>query len=340
MSFAYQIYGLRLHANRRIPGLRPAASAVTDKCIGVWLGLNPPWAIAEGAGSPNLRACSARHSNSGAPTWTLRQLHRGEIELHYADGTQFAIDLVGRNIWATWPDSLTLEDAITYLVGPVLGFVLRCLGTICLHASAIAIDGRAVLFAGHSGAGKSTTAAAFAERGFAVLSDDIVALSLESGQIFVQPGYPRVNLWLDSATALFGNPAALPLLTPTWDKHYLDLTKGGERFQTEALRLSSIYILGGRADDPSVPRIESLSAREQLIALIGNTYANNLLDAHRRAEEFAQLGELVGVLPVRRVVPHGSFSALPRLCQLILDDLDGKAPIPTPAAAAIAHGPV
>lgn len=340
MSFVYQIYGLQLAANRQIVGLQPAASLAQDQCFNVWLGVAAPWTHGDGAGLPDFSACSSRHSDGGAPTWTLRQPLVGRFELDYADGTRFAIDLTGRNIWATWPNSLTLEDTVTYLVGPVLGFVLRSVGTTCLHASAVAIDGRAILFAGHPGAGKSTAAAAFAERGFAVLADDIVALSERSRETYVEPGYPRVNLWADSATALFGSATALPRVTPTWDKLYRDLAKNGARFHCRRLALGNIYIIGDRSDDPLAPYVEPLSAREQLMALIGNTYANNLLDRRRRADEFAHLGDLVVSVSVRRVVPHSDFRRLPSFCRLILDDLDSAPPIPLRDPAQVRYEPV
>lgn len=339
MSFTYQIYGLQLAANRQIPGLQPASSLAKEQRFKVWLSLTAPWAGANDA-APNFSACSSRHSDGGAPTWTLRQPLPGRFELDYVDGTRFAIDLAERNIWATWPESLTLEDTVTYLVGPVLGFVLRSLGTICLHASAIAVAGRAILFAGHPGAGKSTTAAAFAERGFAVLADDIVALSAHATGIFVQPGYPRVNLWADSAAALFGSLSALPQVTPTWDKLYCDVTKNGMDFQCQPLALGSIYIIGDRSEDPLAPYVEPLSARQQLLALIGNTYANNLLDQRRRAEEFARLGDLVGTVAIRRLVPHDDFNRLPSLCRLILDDLGSAPPIHLARPVQVRHEPI
>ena len=57
----------------------------------------------------------------------------------YADETEFVVDKAGTEVWAAWREPLTLEDTATYLLGPVMGFVMLLRGVVCLHASAVAI---------------------------------------------------------------------------------------------------------------------------------------------------------------------------------------------------------
>src|SRR5262249_22183040 len=154
----------------------------------------------------------------------------------------------------------TLEDTATYLLGPVLGFILRLRGVTCLHASAVAICDQAIAILGPAGAGKSTTAASFARAGYKVLTDDIVALDERGDAFLVQPAYPRVRLWSESVNALFGTEDALPLLTPTWDKRYLDLQANISCFQEHPLPLAAIYLLDKRSSDPAAPFIEAVPA--------------------------------------------------------------------------------
>ena len=183
-------------------------------------------------------------NDHGQPTLTVCKLDDGAwFHLRYADGTEFLVDRPGKRLWATWQEPLTVEDTATYLLGPVMGFVLLLRGTHALHASAINVGGHAIAIVGPAGAGKSTTAAAFAKLGYGVLAEDVITLAREGGELMVQPAYPCIRLWPASVAALFGAPDALPLLTPNWDKRYLDLAgdDGRYQFQSDASPLRAIY---------------------------------------------------------------------------------------------------
>ena len=246
----------------------------------------------------------------------------GYFGFFYEDGARFAIDRCGRELWADWPENYSLEDACTYLLGPVMGFALRLRGIVCLHASAVALGDRAIALVGLPGAGKSTTAAAFASAGFPVLSDDIVALADQGTQFLVQPGYPRVNLWPDSVQRLFGSENDLPRITPTWDKRYLPLGQNGHHFASSPLPLGAIYILDSRESSLTAPIIEGVPGREAFIELVANTYVNYLLDQDMRRTEFDVLGRVVSEIPIRRVRPPAESSAIFNLCEAIAADAE------------------
>ena len=181
----------------------------------------------------------------------------------YADGTRVVVDREGRNVWATVPDGANDEDTGSYVLGPILGFVLRLRGVVCLHASAVDVRAGALAFVGAAGAGKSSIAAAFSQRGFGVLTDDIGALHEVRGQVQVLPAYPRVRLWPDAANGLFGSSEALPRITPTWEKRYLDLAGHDGRFAAQPLPLAAIHVIEeGPASDRV--RIVPLESREAL----------------------------------------------------------------------------
>jgi len=284
------------------------------------MGSMPHWRDRELEGADEHYRSPSR-DEFGRPNLLIWKLSGGGyFLLRYSDGTDFLVDRSGRQIWATWPEELTLEDTATYLLGPVIGFVLLLRGTHSLHASAISIDGKAVVIVGPAGAGKSTTAAAFARSGHSILAEDVVAISDVADEFLVLPAYPRIRLWPESVSALYGAPDVLPPLTPTWNKRYLDLRGNGHHFQQEALPLAAVYVLQERREDSLALSIEPMGATAGLMALVANTYANLLMDKAMRAREFNLLTRIIANVPVRQVMPHVSASFLTELCDLILDD--------------------
>ncbi len=318
MLASHSIYGLGLQVDAPIAGLEglPAASRV-DVSITLNRGreqfFDPP-----GQGEDIFVA--EELSESGEPGVRVTRLAGGaHYRFAYGDGTRIVIDAEGSRVWATGADGASIEDTATYLLGPTLGFVLRLRGITCLHASAVAVDGKAVAFAGPAGAGKSTTAAAFAQLGFPVLTDDIAPLREGAAGFEVQPAYPRLRLWPDSAESLFGSPEALPRITPTWDKRYVDLNLPQFQFLQHPLGLAAIYVLAPRARRS--PAVEALERRTALMALVRETYSTRLLSSAQRGKEFDFLARLVDSVPVRRLSPDADLARMPALCETILRDL-------------------
>lgn len=167
--------------------------------------------------------------------------------------------------------------------------MLRLRGTLSLHASAVAVDGEAIVIAGNPGAGKSTTAAAFAKRGAVVITEDVAPVIWIDDRPCIAPGYPRIRLWDDSATTLFGE---LPPLTPTWPKRFLDVT---EQFAERAYPIAKIVILEERAAHAAQRR---LSGHEAAIALLRNASMTDALEDSMRERELSQVTRLAGDVPV------------------------------------------
>jgi hypothetical protein len=255
---------------------------------------------------------------SGEPALRIWRLADGAcLYLAYCDGMEFWVDREGTSVWARWPAASSLEDAATFLLGPVLGLLLRLRGVTCLHASAVVFDDRAVAFVGEEGAGKSTTAAAFARRGHPVISDDVVAIVERDGAFHVLPAYPYLSLWPDSVKMLYGPERTLPTFSANWDKRVLSLAEARLRFEKKSLPLGAIFILGERSSESAAPFLETLSAQDSLVALLANSYATGMLDKDMRAQEFALLGRMLSSVPVRRVRPHQESTQIDRLCEVI-----------------------
>jgi len=331
VTFHYIVYGLRIAADASIPGLiKSPASAEPD--LKIWLKSEPPWLAECLAMRETLWYVSPEQEEGGKPALTVTKLAAGAyFRFVYADGSTFILDGSTTRLWATWPDSSSLQDTAVFLLGPVLGFVLRSRGIICLHASAVAIGREAIVLVGTGGSGKSTTAAAFALQGYPVLSDDVAPMQSHADAYFVRPGYPRLCLWPESVNLLYGGREALPRITPNWEKCYLPLDDNGHQFQHEPLPLGAIYLLGERTAGTEVPRIQPVAASGGLVSLVQNTYMNYLLDKQQRAQEFEFLGRLLSQVPVRWVTPHVDPTRLTKLCEVIVSDFEA---LPQAALAA------
>lgn len=321
MPASYLLYGLRAFSNLPIPGLVLTEGSSTVP-VHIRLKNGSEFASKFSASLSDIFYTSPNSNRNGDSNLRAGMLNDGAYYgFFYSDGPRFAIDRQGREIWGDWPDGYTLEDVCTYLIGQVINFALRLRGITSLHASSIGIGDRAIAVMGAPGAGKSTTAAAFARLGYSILSDDVAVLDDQDSTFLVQPGYPRVNLWPDSARALFGPGEELPRITPTWGKKYLSLDRGGYCFQPKPLPLSAVYLLDVREDAPEASILEELTPTDAFLALVANTYLNYLLDADMRSHEFEMLGRVAKIVPVRRACPARDPSKVFELCNAIAADV-------------------
>lgn len=184
-GFAYRACGLDIRSDLALPGLRPAPEGAQAQALTITGGPVPDALDAEILKSgPNWQ--------SSADAFLLRIpgiarfliSHRSEIRYEPEDGT-------------------APEDLTAFLTGSVLGILLHLRQSVVLHASAVLVNDRAVLFCGPSGAGKSTLCAALGKRGYAMLSDDLCVLAPgPDGQLWVESDGRQHKLWERSVRSL------------------------------------------------------------------------------------------------------------------------------------------
>lgn len=318
MTRAYDhcAFGLTIRARRRLPGLgsRPSSG---DADVVVEFPARPP-----SASPRRVLWYESPPDRYRQRLRVWRESGKGDFEFAYDDGTCFRLRADASAILAWWPAELSLADATMYLLGPVMGLVLRLRGQVCLHASVVGVEGEAVGIMAPAGHGKSTTAATFALRGHPVLSDDILVVAERDGRFLVQSGCPRLRLWPQAVEALFGSPDALPRISPghpEWDKRYLDLAAEDYAFEDRALPLRALYT-GTRDDDAASPRLHRLRGGEALLTTLASGYVSHLLDDRMRAREFELVGRLVERVPVVRFGIRAGIERLEGLRRAIVAD--------------------
>ncbi len=207
------------------------------------------------------------------------------------------------------------------IVGPFLGVILAQRGHLVLHASTVAIGGRAVSFFGQSGQGKSTLTAALTLAGHRLVADDLTVIDTRHVPPRIRPGFPRIKLWPDSVSALEQDVAALPLIHPERSKRSLQL----QEFAREPVPMVRCYQLqAGREIS-----IEPLAGSIGVLALVQSTYQSYwMADAGMTADNLIQCGALArsGVLRVLTRPKH--FAELPSLIAAIEADVGAASELP------------
>lgn len=228
--------------------------------------------------------------------WTLfYRVDEGYL-VRFPDVVDFFIDASGQRIEA-WPTPKAHPDTVEHFFINQCQPLARSLqGRLTLHGSAVVIDGHVVAFLGHSGQGKSTLAASFAQHGHPFLTDDGVYIDFDStsGRCLVHPGHPSLRLWQDSeqALALTTQPHASAVdHTPK-----ARILAGDTLHHAQAPRpLAAIYLLGDQT--PTHPTVTPLGPVQALHAVSAQAFQLDTTDRLRLASHFDQLSRLADRVP-------------------------------------------
>lgn len=324
MSHYYLLYGLAVESDLSVVGA-PTARGGSDWQPQVVVRVGRPFEPLSWDAATSFFTWPEVGPN-GKPSFVIHYLaRRGWYRWTHCDDIVFYVHESGREVWVHWPAGESAQSVVFYLVGPILGFVLRLQDSIALHGSAVSLNGQAVAILGNSGAGKSTLAAALSKRGHGVFTDDLVLLQAHNDHFLVVPGYSRIRLWPDSAKALCGNADHLhrlvdsSVLWPDWDKRALELSVETGQFEDIPRPLTAVFILGPRTDSP--PYVENLTGPQGVIELVRHIYQGYLSDIVRKAKELDVLARLADWISVKRLYLNYDFRQLGKACDLLLDEL-------------------
>jgi len=233
---------------------------------------------------------------------------QGIATLLAKDGTTLIVD----------PDSDNIEPQLLnlYILSEALGIILYQRGLFLLHASAIKIGEQVVIFAGPPGAGKSTTAAAFAQCGYTVLADDMVAISLDNaGKVMVYPAFPQIKIWPSAVKGLGYNPSSLP---PLFSGSRKRVIRQKENFPVEPFPLAHIFFLedGANLKFTKMAKNEAFFSLARFFPLPSDLLQGTALERH-----FQQCVQLTGKVDIWKVENPKNFEALKKLVRWVEREL-------------------
>lgn len=314
MSGHYRIYGLTVGCDFPLPAARPISEQ--EALVGEGRGpvdLQISWIAASTPGQ-TTRAPEPRGEPvlSQCPDGGMRLVWPGEITADISgDGRRIALQ--------TRPEKLIYLPTLT--IGILLGIALHLRGILCLHGSALEIDGRVVSFMGDSGAGKSTLAAWLLRQGARLYVDDLVAIMPDvSGMPVVPPGPTGLRLTAEAAEALFAGTVGMERI-PYLGKYLWDLARPDAPCQGQygdtPHALSALYWL-----EPAMPgkgaRVSApLPAVAALAKLVEALYPPQMRQMLTRIG-LEKMAGLVERVPVHVVHYERSWAHLPFFDRMLL----------------------
>ena len=153
----------------------------------------------------------------------------------------------GRQI-RVWPAAGTTQrDIEIFLLGPAWATLCHQRGMLPLHASAIVTGMGITAFAGHSGTGKSTTAAMLNSLGYELIADDILPVSFNQNSIpGAWPYLRRLKLHRDPIDQLALPPGERVSETLDKEKYFVHPKRAAD---DKWRRLERLYLLENNGTD-------------------------------------------------------------------------------------------
>lgn len=237
--------------------------------------------------------------------YRIRYDYRG----HIAD---FSIRHDGRTITVETSEGETDAELSNLIEGPILGRAMRLAGLPCIHGTALASGGRAIVLMGASGVGKSSLAWALVQQGCGLVTDDMVGIETAAGGLLVHPGRARLRMWPDTARRL-GLGATADALFPTATEMEKVSVRDRDSFEGSPVPLHAIYRLLPRDPAIKAATIEEMPWGQRLADLAANLHGLLAPDREGRRRELAMLAAVAAAAPVRSLTLPDDLDSLPRM---------------------------
>jgi hypothetical protein len=282
MTTLYEVFGGTLRSELPIEEL-PVATA-----------LPPDWTLRvvdESAAAPEGELLGSDLVFGDTRVRGYRQ--DGGFVLIFDDTGRFDVSADGSDI--TWyrPANAELQSAQADITSRVLALALHASGVFTLHASAVSIGGTGVAFLAPKHHGKSTLCSALVLEGARVLGDDTVPVR-PGGVPLLSPGLPRLRLWTDAASRLFGVDEE-----PTLRKRIME-DLDAERVETNTVPFGAAYILNPVVDLPGgvAAERERLDSVGATMALVMHSKLGPVLAGRESPVMLSRAADIAGNVPV------------------------------------------
>lgn len=199
------------------------------------------------------------------------------------------------------------------LIGHALPMILYKRGRLVLHANSININDKAVIFLGTSGNGKSTTSFALYNKGYSIISDDILSIKIGNCDSFAYPGFPKIKLWPEVLEKFEKDPQKFPKIHPKTKKRFCSVS---DNFTNHPKAIKAIYLIEKCKEN----KITKMNSFDSILELIKSSYCYIMFNEKDLSDNFKQITHIVNNIPVKKMEIGNSFN-FNNIIQMLEQDL-------------------
>lgn len=180
-----------------------------------------------------------------------------------------------RNITIDWQAQGTGADHYFQTLAIALNLELN--KVLCIHANALAYQDKAIAIVAPSRTGKTTLTAALSQSGFALMTDDMVALHEDKQGYKIYPSWPVARMWPDALNELqLDGSEQYQKVHEKFEKRVVNLEETtGFNFCKKPKKLQVIYLLNRlpKEENSNTPvcEIVPIATAKAIIILLQNS---------------------------------------------------------------------
>ncbi len=284
-KYHYRAFSLNIASEIPVTGFETAAAAATAVDVNIRSGEVPE-------SLPNAINIGVLYQNTDKE-FLLRV--EGVAAYYIRNGNEITVQRLGK---------ATEGEVSAFLTGTSFGALLHQRRLLPLHACTVLFKDKCLVFAGISGVGKSTLAAALIGQGGTLIADDISVIDFSGTKPAVCPAFPYIKIWEDSLVHLGLSAAGLEPVRGELKKYYLPV----EQFSRDYTAIDQVFILATH-NKPEI-EIKPLQGMDKFRSLKKHTYLfRGLPKTGLEQNHFLLANQLAGQVPMSTLIrPNGEFN--------------------------------
>jgi hypothetical protein len=281
--YSYRAYGLSIASQIPVTGFEPASVDEIDVVIRV------------GKVRENLENIINQTDfyQSNAHEFLLKTTRVGN--LYIGNGNEIVVQP------AVDPSDNNLS---AYIVGMAFGAIMHQRRLLPLHASTVVYKDKCLVFAGRSGSGKTTIAAALIAAGASLVADDVSVVDFTRETPAIRPAFPTLKIWADSLQHVGIETKGLTPVQNEAQKYYLPVNS----FSNQLFAIHQVFIL--LPQNKAGIELKSLKGVDKFQALKKYTYLfRGIPNTGLEQNHFVLVNQLAQQVPVDMLIrPVGEIN--------------------------------